>query len=70
MNYWPKSEECFISISPNKLSSFDRKKNLAGSSAKMLFKVVFTNYVDKFLAFLNHLPPYIDILYFINVDNT
>ena len=33
------------------------EKNLAGSSAKMLFKVVFTNYVDKFLAFLNHLPP-------------
>ena len=28
----------------------------------------FTNYVDKFLAFFDHLPPCVDIFYLINVD--
>ena len=28
----------------------------------------FTNYVDKILAFFDHLPPYVDIFYGINVD--
>ena len=29
----------------------------------------FTNYVDKILVFFDHLPPCVDILYGINVDN-
>ena len=29
---------------------------------------VFTNYVDKFLSFFDHLTPYVDIFYLINVD--
>ena len=29
---------------------------------------MFTNYVDKFLALSDHLPPSIDIFYLINVD--
>ena len=33
-----------------------------------LFKGAFTNYVDKFLAFFDHLPPYVDIFYGMNVD--
>ena len=28
----------------------------------------FTNYIDRFLAFFDHLPPYVDILYLINID--
>ena len=28
----------------------------------------FTNYVDKMLAFLDHLPPCVDVFYFIIVD--
>ena len=31
-------------------------------------KGAFTNYVDKFLAFFDHLPPCVDIFYLINVD--
>ena len=33
-----------------------------------LTKGSFTNYVDKFLAFFDHLPPSVDIFYLINVD--
>ena len=33
-----------------------------------LFKGAFTNYVDKFLAFFDHLPPYVDIFYPIFLD--
>ena len=29
---------------------------------------VFTNYVDKFLPFIDHIPPCVDIIYFMNVD--
>ena len=31
-------------------------------------KEAFKNYVDKFLAFFDHLPPCVDIFYLINVD--
>jgi hypothetical protein len=31
-------------------------------------KQAFTNHVEKFLPFFDHLPPSIDIFYFINVD--
>ena len=31
-------------------------------------KGAFTNYVDKFMTFFDHLPPYVDIFYGINVD--
>ena len=31
-------------------------------------KGAFTNYVDKLLAFFDHLPPYVDIFYLTNVD--
>ena len=35
---------------------------------KWLRKGSFTNYVDKILAFFDHLPPCVDIFYGINVD--
>ena len=31
-------------------------------------KGTFTNYVDKFLAFFDHLSPFVDIFYLIMVD--
>ena len=31
-------------------------------------KGLFTNYVDKFLAYFDHLPPCVDMFYLINVD--
>ena len=31
-------------------------------------KGLFTNYVDKILAFFDHLPPFVDIFYGMNVD--
>ena len=31
-------------------------------------KGAFTNYVDRFMTFFDHLPPYVDIFYLINVD--
>ena len=34
----------------------------------LLFLGSFPNYVDKILAFLDHLPPSIDIFYYMNVD--
>ena len=52
-----------------------RKENLNYSSilafgvnAYVIHKGVFTNYVDKILAFFDHLPPSVDIFYGINVD--
>ena len=33
-----------------------------------LDKESFTNYVDKILSFFDHLPPSVDIFYFMNVD--
>ena len=35
---------------------------------KYLIRGVVTNYVDKFLSFVDHLPTYVDIFYLINVD--
>ena len=33
-----------------------------------MVKGAFTNFVDKFFSFFDHLPPYVDIFYLINVD--
>ena len=38
------------------------------TSATFCLRSSFTNYVDTILVFFGHLPPYIDILYGINVD--
>ena len=53
-----------------------RKENLNYSSilafgvnAYVIHKGVFTNYVDKILAFFDHLPPSVDIFYGMNVEN-
>ena len=34
----------------------------------LLYLGLFTNYVDRILAFFDHLPPSVDIFYCINID--
>ena len=63
---------------PDAFSQDAHEKKLLGKCSEKLqqlgFLVVspgkgaFTNYVDKFLAFFDHLSPSIDIFYLINLD--
>ena len=48
-------------------SSFISRKHIGKKNDEIVLGS-FTNYVDKFLAFFDHLPPFVDSFYHINVD--
>ena len=52
------------------LFDLDRTGQEGSAGPKLcMVKGSFTNYVDKMLAFFDHLPPSVDIFYLINADN-
>ena len=51
----------------NSKSSLFRFRSV-GMSYIIPWKGAFTNYLDEFLAFFDHLPPCVDIFYLINID--
>ena len=51
-----------------KENNFETETICSQDFKESLSKGSFTNYIDKILTFFDHLPPFVDILFRMNVD--